>query len=110
MEKPEQDSHSSSPDAPSGKRKTEREFLHHEREKNFNPAPDFFGNSGDLGFSFSLTVLADVELAEVDQAGDGGREAGEVVVRNAELPQRLAVEELLFRGFHGKKNKNKNNQ
>lgn len=72
--------------------------------------PIFLGTLGIWDFFFSLTVLADVELAEVDQAGDGGREAGEVVVRNAELPQRLAVEELLFRGFHGKKNKNKNNQ
>lgn len=54
-------------------------------------------------WDFFLTILADVELAEVDQAGDGGWEAGEVVVGNAELPQRLAVEQLLFRGFHGKK-------
>lgn len=61
------------------------------RGKQLHPTPNFFGGNGeDLDLIWrwfgGLTVLADVELAEVDQAGDGGREAGEVVVGDAQLP------------------------
>lgn len=44
-----------------------------------------------------VTVFTDVELFEVDQAGNGGGQVGQVVVRHAELLQGLAVEKLLWK-------------
>lgn len=44
-----------------------------------------------------VTVFTDVKLFEVDQAGDGGGQVGQVVVRHAQLLQGLAVEKLLWK-------------
>lgn len=46
-----------------------------------------------------ITVFTDVQLFEVNQAGDGGGQVGQVVIRHAQLLQGLAVEELLCK--HG---------
>lgn len=43
------------------------------------------------------TVFTDVQLFEVNQAGDGGGQVGQVVIRHAQLLQGLAVEELLWK-------------
>lgn len=43
----------------------------------------------------SVTVFTDVELLEVNQAGDSGGQVGQVVIGHAQLLQSLAVEELL---------------
>jgi len=45
----------------------------------------------------TVTVFTDVELFEVDQAGDGGGQVGQVVIGHAQLLQGLAVEELLWK-------------
>lgn len=42
-----------------------------------------------------VTVFTDVELLEVNQAGDSGGQVGQVVIGHAQLLQSLAVEELL---------------
>lgn len=44
-----------------------------------------------------FTVFTDVQLFEVDQAGDGGGQVGQVVIGHAQLLQGLAVEELLWK-------------
>ena len=44
-----------------------------------------------------LTVFTDVQLFEVNQAGDGGGQVGQVVIGHAQLLQGLAVEELLWK-------------
>lgn len=46
---------------------------------------------------FFFTVFTDVQLFEVNQAGDGGGQVGQVVIGHAQLLQGLAVEELLWR-------------
>lgn len=43
-----------------------------------------------------FTVFTDVQLFEVNQAGDGGGQVGQVVIGHAQLLQGLAVEELLW--------------
>lgn len=45
----------------------------------------------------TFTVFTDVQLFEVHQAGDGGGQVGQVVIRHAQLLQGLAVEELLWK-------------
>ena len=44
-----------------------------------------------------FTIFTDIQLFEVDQAGDGGGQVGQVVVRHAELLQGLAAEQLLWK-------------
>ena len=44
----------------------------------------------------AVTVFTDVQLFEVNQAGDGGWQVGQVIIRHAQLLQGLAVEELLW--------------
>lgn len=44
-----------------------------------------------------FTVFTDVQLFEVNQAGDGGGQVGQVVIGHAQLLQGLAVEELLWK-------------
>lgn len=48
------------------------------------------------GFQQHFTIFTDVQLFEVNQAGDGGGQVGQVVIRHAQLLQGLAVEELLW--------------
>lgn len=43
------------------------------------------------------TVFTNVQLFEVNQAGDGGGQVGQVVVGHAQLLQGLAAEELLWK-------------
>lgn len=50
-----------------------------------------------------FTVFTDVQLFEVNQAGDGGGQVGQVVIGHAQLLQGLAVEELLWEHKGGKK-------
>lgn len=45
----------------------------------------------------AFTIFTDVQLFEVDQAGDGGGQVGQVVIRHAQLLQGLAVEKLLWK-------------
>lgn len=45
----------------------------------------------------TFTIFTDVQLFEVDQAGDGGGQVGQVVIRHAQLLQGLAVEKLLWK-------------
>lgn len=49
-----------------------------------------------------FTVFTDVQLFEVNQAGDGGGQVGQVVIGHAQLLQGLAVEELLWEHKGGK--------
>lgn len=42
-----------------------------------------------------FTIFTYVQLFEVNQAGDGGGQVGQVVIGHAQLLQSLAVEELL---------------
>ncbi len=44
-----------------------------------------------------FTVFTDVQLFEVNQAGDGSGQVGQVVIGHAQLLQGLAVEELLWK-------------
>ena len=44
-----------------------------------------------------LTVLADVQLPEIDEVGDGRRQHREVIVWHAQPVEQLAVEQLLWR-------------
>lgn len=45
----------------------------------------------------ALTVLADVQLPEIDEVGDGRGQHCEVIVWHAQPVEQLAVEQLLWR-------------
>ena len=42
-----------------------------------------------------LTIFADVKFLEVDEASDGRRDAGDLVITQAQLPYPVAVKQLL---------------